>query len=383
MTEYRNRKKQLLQVNDSTSLATTSVPTRIAQPRMFRRQLVALSRLYSQYLGNGYPDRNSNPHDPPRILITGSLGQLGVEVARFLRGVYGQENVIMSDIIKPSNEVFNEGPFIFADILDFKGLQEIVVMHRIDWLIHFSALLSAIGEQNVPLAIRVNIEGVHNAIELAKQYKLKIFVPSTIGAFGPESPRNPTPNVAVQRPKTIYGVSKVHAELLGEYYFHRYGLDFRCLRFPGVISSDPPGGGTTDYAVAIFHDVLQTGRFECYLSPDTRLPMMYIKDCLRALWEFMVTPSAKLKRRVYNVTAMSFTPEELAAEIAKQVPEIKVTYRPDSRQLIADSWPQVFDDSAAREDWGWRHEYDITKLVTAMVDDVSRQKRLRHSVNEL
>ncbi|XP_021913061.1 L-threonine 3-dehydrogenase, mitochondrial isoform X5 [Zootermopsis nevadensis] len=301
--------------------------------RMFRRQLVALSRLYSQYLGNGYPDRNSNPHDPPRILITGSLGQLGVEVARFLRGVYGQENVIMSDIIKPSNEVFNEG--------------------------------------------------VHNAIELAKQYKLKIFVPSTIGAFGPESPRNPTPNVAVQRPKTIYGVSKVHAELLGEYYFHRYGLDFRCLRFPGVISSDPPGGGTTDYAVAIFHDVLQTGRFECYLSPDTRLPMMYIKDCLRALWEFMVTPSAKLKRRVYNVTAMSFTPEELAAEIAKQVPEIKVTYRPDSRQLIADSWPQVFDDSAAREDWGWRHEYDITKLVTAMVDDVSRQKRLRHSVNEL
>ncbi|PSN56252.1 L-threonine 3-dehydrogenase [Blattella germanica] len=235
----------------------------------------------------------------------------------------------MSDIIKPSKEVFADGPYIFADILDFKGLQEIVVAHRIDWLIHFSALLSAIGEQNVPLAIRVNIEG-----DLAKQYKLKLFIPSTIGAFGPESPRNPTPNVTIQRPKTIYGVSKVHAELLGEYYFHRYGLDFRCLRFPGVISSDPPGGGTTDYAVAIFHDVLRTGHFECYLRPDTRLPMMYIKDCLRALWEYMVTPSENLRRRVYNVTAMSFTPEELSAAISKHVPEIKITYRPDSRQLI-------------------------------------------------
>ncbi|XP_023725832.1 L-threonine 3-dehydrogenase, mitochondrial isoform X2 [Cryptotermes secundus] len=293
------------------------------------------TRVYSQYLNNSYIFQDPNLNDPPRILIT--------------------------------------GPYIFADILDFKGLQEIVVTHRIDWLIHFSALLSAIGEQNVPLAVRVNIEGVHNVIELAKQYKLKLFIPSTIGAFGPESPRNPTPNITIQRPKTIYGVSKVHAELLGEYYFHRYGLDFRCLRFPGVISSDPPGGGTTDYAVAIFHDVLRTGRFECYLRPDTRLPMMYIKDCLRALWEYMVTPAAKLKRRVYNVTAMSFTPEELAATIAKYVPEIKVTYRPDSRQQIADSWPQVFDDSAAREDWSWHHKYDIDKMVTAMIDDIRRQ----------
>lgn len=175
----------------------------------------------------------------------GGLGQLGVECAKYLRGKYGRHNVILSDIIKPTNEVVNDGPYIFADILDFKGLQKIVVNHRVDWLIHFSALLSAIGEQNVPLAVRVNIEGMHNVIELAKQYKLRIFVPSTIGAFGPDSPRNPTPNVTVQRPRTIYGVSKVHAELLGEYYHYRFGLDFRCLRFPGVISSDPPGGGTT------------------------------------------------------------------------------------------------------------------------------------------
>lgn len=180
-----------------------------------------------------------------KTFFTGGLGQLGIECAKLLRSRYGKDRVILSDIIKPSEQVLESGPYIFADILDFKGLQKIVVDHQVDWLIHFSALLSAIGEQNVPLAVRVNIEGMHNVIELAKQYKLRIFVPSTIGAFGPDSPRNPTPNVTVQRPRTIYGVSKVHAELLGEYYHQKFGLDFRCLRFPGVISSDPPGGGTT------------------------------------------------------------------------------------------------------------------------------------------
>lgn len=308
--------------------------------------------------------------EAPRILITGSLGQLGLEVAKFLRNIYGVENVIMSDIIKPTKYVAESGPYIFADILDFKGLQDIVVTHRIDWLIHFSALLSAIGEQNVPLAVRVNIEGMHNVIELAKQYKLKIFVPSTIGAFGPDSPRNPTPNVTIQRPRTIYGVSKVHAELLGEYYHHKFNLDFRCLRFPGVISSDPPGGGTTDYAIAIFHEILRTGKYECYLQPNTRLPMMYIEDCLRAIFEYMIAPNEVLKRRVYNVTAMSFTPEELFQEIKKHIPDAQITYKPDGRQLIADSWPQVFDDSEARQDWNWRNDYGVEKLVEFMIKDV-------------
>lgn len=306
----------------------------------------------------------------PKILITGGLGQLGTECAKLLRGTYGEDSVILSDIIKPSEEIVNSGPYIFADILDFKGLQKIVVDHRVDWIIHFSALLSAIGEQNVPLAVRVNIEGLHNVIELAKQYKLRVFVPSTIGAFGPDSPRNPTPNVTIQRPRTIYGVSKVHAELIGEYYHHKFGLDFRCLRFPGVISSDPPGGGTTDYAVAIFFEALKSGKYECYLKPDTRLPMMYIDDCLRSLHEFMTAPEEKLERRVYNVTAMSFTPEELVNELAKHIPEIHVSYRPDSRQAIADSWPQVFDDQDARRDWGWQHQYDLEKLVSLMVKDV-------------
>ncbi|XP_046642887.1 L-threonine 3-dehydrogenase, mitochondrial-like [Daphnia pulicaria] len=307
--------------------------------------------------------------DNPRILITGGLGQLGTGLAKILRQKYGKDNVIMSDILKPSKEVVESGPYIFADILDFKCLQEMVVNNRIDWIIHFSALLSAVGEQNVPLAIRVNIEGLHNVMELAKQYRLRIFVPSTIGAFGPESPRNPTPNLCIQRPKTIYGVSKVHGELLGEYYYHKFGLDFRCLRFPGVISSDTnPGGGTTDYAVQIFHDALKTRQFKCYLKPDTRLPMMYITDALRSLCEFMALPPEALKQRTYNVTAMSFTPEEIVKSVQRHVPDLQVSYAPDSRQQIADSWPQVFDDSEARAEWNWKPQYDIDGMVDIMVE---------------
>ncbi|XP_070494134.1 L-threonine 3-dehydrogenase, mitochondrial [Chironomus tepperi] len=324
---------------------------------------------------NGQILRQFSSQRPPKILITGGLGQLGTQCARLLRSKYGKNNVILSDIIKPKEEIVEEGPYIFADILDFKGLQKAVVTHRIDWIIHLSALLSAIGEQNVSLAVRVNIEGMHNVLELAKQYKLRIFVPSTIGAFGPDSPRNPTPNLTIQRPRTIYGVSKVHAELMGEYYHHKFGTDFRCLRFPGVISADEPGGGTTDYAVAIFYDALRRGQYNCYLKPDTMLPMIHIKDCLRSLLEFMTAPEDKLKNRCYNVTAMSFTPEELAEKISKYIPELKMTYNPDSRQLIADDWPQVFDDSEARKDWGWKHEYDLDKLVEDILQQVKGRLR--------
>ncbi|GIY57484.1 l-threonine 3-dehydrogenase, mitochondrial [Caerostris darwini] len=233
-----------------------------------------------------------------------------------------------------------ESPYIYADILDLKNLQEIIVNYRIDWLVHFSALLSAVGEDNVPLAMRINVEGLHNVMELAKQYRLKIFVPSTIGAFGPDSPRNPTPDLCVQRPRTIYGVSKVHAELLGEYYHFKYGLDFRSLRFPGVISADTaPGGGTTDYAVRIFHEALRTGRFECYLDRDTKLPMMYIEDCLRSLIELMEAPNESLKLRTYNVAAISFTPEELVKVVQKYVPNLQVDYVPDHRQEIVSYKP--------------------------------------------
>ncbi|XP_042221428.1 L-threonine 3-dehydrogenase, mitochondrial-like [Homarus americanus] len=341
-----------------------------------------LSRLFqgrqTSVVSNGGQLRHYHPNgDPPRILITGSLGQLGTGLARLLRSKYGTENVIMSDIVKPSKDIVQSGPYVFADILDFKCLQEIVVTYRIDWFVHFSALLSAIGEQNVPLAIRVNIEGLHNVMELSKQYNLRVFVPSTIGAFGPDSPRNPTPNLTIQRPRTIYGVSKVHGELLGEYYNHRFGLDFRCLRFPGVISSDTQtGGGTTDYAVQIFHDAIEGRHMECYLKPTTRLPMMYIEDCLRSLWEVLVAPEDQLKRRTYNVTAMSFSPEEIVAEVKKHFPDFSITYKPDSRQNIADTWPEVFDDSEARRDWGWRHHYNLEAMCQVMFDNLRRQHQL-------
>ncbi|XP_002735491.2 L-threonine 3-dehydrogenase, mitochondrial-like [Saccoglossus kowalevskii] len=307
--------------------------------------------------------------DNPRVLITGSLGQLGQGLAKLLRQKYGRDNVIMSDIIKPPKHILDSGPYIFADVLEFKNLQEIVVNYDIDWIIHFSALLSAVGEMDVPLAIKVNIQGVHNIMELAKQYRLRVFCPSTIGAFGPDSPRNPTPDVTIQRPRTIYGVSKVHAELLGEYYYYKFGVDIRSLRFPGVLSADThAGGGTTDYAVQVFDDAMTTGKFNCYLEPNTMLPMIYVDDCLRALVEIMETPNETLKLRTYNVAAISFTPEQLFEEVRKHVPKLEVEYNPDGRQSIADSWPQVFDDSGARNDWGWSHHYDLEKMVQVMFE---------------
>jgi threonine 3-dehydrogenase len=311
--------------------------------------------------------------DAPRILITGGLGQLGVGLAAELRKKYGRENVMLTDIVRPSNDIIKKGPFQFADILEFKGLQKIIVNHDINWVIHFSALLSAVGEQNTALALRVNIEGFHNVIELAKQYHLRLFVPSTIGAFGPTSPKNPTPDFTIQRPTTIYGVSKVHVELMGEYYHNKFGLDFRCLRLPGVLSADtPPGGGTTDYAVHVFHKALSEGNYECYLNPNTRLPMIYIDDCLRAIMEVMSLPSENLRQRTYNLNALSFTPEELFTEIRAHVPQLKISYAPDFRQNIADSWPQVLDDSRARQHWGWRHDYDLPKMVETMLQGVRR-----------
>uniref|UniRef100_UPI00398F1818 L-threonine 3-dehydrogenase, mitochondrial-like n=1 Tax=Pristiophorus japonicus TaxID=55135 RepID=UPI00398F1818 len=313
----------------------------------------------------------------PRILITGGLGQLGFGLAKFLRRSFGKNNVILSDIRKPLAEVFESGPFIFADILDYKNLRELVVNNRITWLIHYSTLLSAVGEANVPLARSVNIIGFHNVLDIALENSLRLFVPSTIGAFGPSSPRNPTPDLCIQRPQTIYGISKVHAELMGEYYHHKYGLDFRSLRYPGIISADSePGGGTTDYAVQIFHDAIKTSKFECYLKSDTQLPMMHIDDCHRATLEFMEAPAACLTMRTYNISAMSFTPQELVSEVCKHLPDLEVSYKPDAvRQSIADGWPMSFEDSNARRDWGWQHAYGLQELVI----DMLRHIRLRNS----
>ncbi|XP_044044450.1 L-threonine 3-dehydrogenase, mitochondrial-like isoform X2 [Siniperca chuatsi] len=315
--------------------------------------------------------------DHPKVLITGGLGQLGVGLAKLLRR-FGKNNVILSDIKKPPYDVYHNGPFIFSDILDYKNLREIVVNNNISWLVHYSAVLSAIGENNVALAKEVNITGLHNILDIATEHGLRVFVPSTIGAFGPSSPRDPTPELCVQRPRTIYGVSKVHAELMGEYYHHRYGLDFRCLRYPGIISADSqPGGGTTDYAVQIFHAAVKTGHFECNLRCDTRLPMMYIDDCLRATLEFLEAQADTLLSRTYNINAMSFTPHDLTQEIQKVLPDLKVTYNVDPvRQAIADGWPMALEDSAARRDWGWKHEYELPELVQSMLTHITMGNQL-------
>ncbi|KAL3999349.1 CASK-interacting protein [Sarotherodon galilaeus] len=346
--------------------------------------------------------------DKPKVLITGGLGQLGVGLAKSLRRRFGKFNVILSDIRKPPNHVYNNGPFIFSDILDYKNLREIVVNNNISWLVHYSAVLSAVGEHNVALAKEVNITGFHNILDIATEHGLRVFVPSTIGAFGPSSPKDPTPDLCVQRPRTIYGVSKVHAELMGEYYHQRYGLDFRCLRYPGIISADSqPGGGTTDYAVQIFHAAVKSGHFECNLRSDTRLPMMYIgkanfdafcfgdigtetlpfhsslppstypDDCIRATMEFLEAPDDALVSRTYNINAMSFTPQELTREIQKVLSDFKVTYNVDPvRQAIADGWPKALEDSAARQDWGWKHEYNLPQLVQTMLTHITLGNKL-------
>ncbi|OWK01119.1 TDH [Cervus elaphus hippelaphus] len=289
--------------------------------------------------------------DQQRVLITGGLGQLGVGLANFLRKRFGKDNVILSDIRKPPEHVFLSGPFIYSDILDYKNLREIVVNNRITWLFHYSALLSAVGEANVSLARAVNITGLHNVLDVAAEHGLRLFVPSTIGAFGPTSPRNPTPDLCIQRPRTIYGVSKVHAELMGEVSIVRQ--------------------------VQIFHEAVKNGRFECNLKPDTRLPMMYIDDCLRATLEVMEAPAESLSMRTYNINAMSFTPAELAQEVLKHVPEFQVTYSVDPvRQAIADSWPMNFDDSNARKDWGWKHDIDLPELVTTMLNFHGSENRV-------
>jgi threonine 3-dehydrogenase len=313
--------------------------------------------------------------DRPRVLITGALGQLGQGMARVLRSKFGRENVIMSDIVKPPRRQWNtHAPYIYIDVLDSSMLASTVVNYQIDWVIHFSAVLSAVGEANVPLALRINIDGLHNVMEVAKQHKMRVFVPSTIGAFGPTSPRVRTPDICIQRPRTIYGVSKVHAELLGEYYNEKFNLDFRSLRFPGIISATKPGGGTTDYAIAIFYDALQRGEHNCYLRPDTRLPMMYVDDCLRSVVELMEAPASRLRKRTYNVQAMSFTPAEVAAEIAKHIPGFRVNYSIcPIRQPIADSWPESLDSTGASKDWGWKAMYDLPTMTKTMLQILSAQ----------
>lgn len=312
-----------------------------------------------------------------KILVTGATGQIGSELTLALREIHGGANVIAAGHKRPPNERLSEtGPFITLDVTDRKQLESVVCEHKITEIYHLAAILSATGEQNPDLAWRVNMEGLYNVLEVAKNFGVKkIFWPSSIAVFGPKTPKENVPQDTILSPTTMYGITKVAGELLCEYYHRRYGLDVRGLRFPGIISSEtPPGGGTTDYAVEIFYAAVRGEPYTCFVRPDTVLPMMYMPDCLKATLMLMNADPSRLRFRIYNVTGMSFSAAELAEEIKKHVPNFRVEYKPDFRQAIADSWPRTIDDSAAREDWGWQPDYDLPKMVEAMLTALHKRK---------
>ena len=306
-----------------------------------------------------------------RILITGALGQIGSELISFLRKRYGKKNVIASDIKPISKEITNQDEiFEHIDCLDAREIYSVINKYRIDTIFHLAAVLSATGEKNPQLAWKVNIDGLYNVLEIAREYRCAVFAPSSIAVFGFSTPKNNTPQETIQRPNTIYGLTKVTGELLCDYYHSKYGVDTRGVRFPGIISyTTLPGGGTTDYAVEIFYEALKNKQYTCFLDKDTCLDMMYIPDGLKAAVNLMEADPSRLKyRNAYNVTAESFNPEQLAREIKKYIPDFEINYDVDPmRQAIADSWPNRLDDSAAREDWGWFPDYDLKAMTKDMI----------------
>jgi len=305
-----------------------------------------------------------------KILVTGALGQIGSELIPALRARYGGDAVVASDIRTPPT-VREGAPFELLDCTSLSNILDVVRRHDIGAIYHLAALLSAVGEENPQLAWDVNMGGLYRILEAARQSDCALFFPSSIGAFGPNTPKEHTPQDTLQRPSTIYGVTKVAGELLCDYYVSRFGLDARGLRFPGLVSHvAPPGGGTTDYAVEIFHEAIRHGRYTCFLGPDTRLDMMYMPDAIDALARLMDADFATLEHHnAFNVTAMNFTPEELAAEIRKHIPDFTMDYDVDPvRQAIADSWPRTIDDSAARAEWDWQPEYDLAAMTVDMIE---------------
>ena len=310
-----------------------------------------------------------------RILVTGAVGQIGSELTVALRQRYGDTAVVASDVKLPSDPALRDsGPFEFIDCLNPHHLTRAMQMHRIDTIFHLAALLSAVGETRPLQAWQLNVDGLVNMLEAGRQYGCALFFPSSIGAFGPETPRKKTPQVTIQRPTTMYGVTKVVGELLCDDYHRRFGMDTRGLRFPGLISyKTEPGGGTTDYAVDIFRQAIAHKQYTCYLRSDSRLPMMYMPDAIRAMIELMEAEPAKLRHRnAYNLGAVDFTPAELADAIRVHIPEFRIDYAVDPRrQAIADSWPETLDDSAAGEEWRWAPRY----ALAAMTEDMLRQLR--------
>jgi nucleoside-diphosphate-sugar epimerase len=309
-----------------------------------------------------------------RILVTGALGQIGTELVAALRREHGADAVVATDIRVPARESgLGDGPFEHLDCTNERRMLSLIERHRVDTVFHLAALLSAVAEEKPQVAWQVNMTGLYTVLEVAREVRCAVFFPSSIGAFGPTTPKVGTPQVTVQRPTTMYGITKLAGELLCDYYHARFGLDTRGLRFPGLIShSAPPGGGTTDYAVDIFHAAIRHRRYTCFLAPDTRLDMMYMPDAVKAVLDLMrADPERLLNRNAYNVTGMNFTPAELAAAIGRHVEGFTIDYEVDPvRQRIADSWPDSLDDSAARAEWDWRPTYDLESMTADMLTEL-------------
>ncbi len=310
----------------------------------------------------------------PKVLVTGAMGQIGSELTLALRDRYGHDNVLATDVRTISGPLAETGPCDTLDVTDPEMLKGIISRYGINTVYHLAAILSATGEKNPDLCWRVNMDGTLNVLNMAVGMKLgTVLIPSSIAAFGPETPRENTPQETVLKPRTMYGVTKVCGELLGDYYVRRFGADVRGLRYPGIISSEtPPGGGTTDFAVDIFYQAVQHGEYTCFVKEDTSLPMMYMPDCIKATIDLAEADPSRLKHHAdFNVGALSFTAGDLAAEIRKHIPGFRVSYEPDFRQAIADSWPSSIDDSAAREEWGWKPAWDLPSMTADMLERLS------------
>ncbi len=314
-----------------------------------------------------------------RILIIGSSGQIGTELVIELRRMYGNENVIASDIRPSSDHVMQTGPFETLDILDEQLLRRIIKKYKITQVYLLAALLSATAEQNIELGWRLNMRSHSHVLDLAKDGLInKIFWPSSIAVFGPTTPMENTPQYTIMEPNTVYGITKQAGERWSEYYYNKFGVDVRSLRYPGLIGwKSEPGGGTTDYAVNIFHKAITEGKYESFLLEDTALPMMYMPDAIRATIELMEAPQEKVKiRSSYNLAGISFTPKQIANEIKKHIPNFEISYNPDFRQKIADSWPSSINDLQAKVDWGWNLEYNLEKMTKDMMMNLMKKYKI-------
>lgn len=311
-----------------------------------------------------------------KIMVIGCAGQIGSELTIELRKLFGNANVVATDIRNAPADIMESGPFELLDVLDGKMLGEVVSRYGITQIYHLAAILSGNAEKRPLQSWEINMKSLMNVLELARELKLhKIFWPSSIAVFGPSTPRQNTPQDCIMDPNTVYGISKLAGERWIEYYFNKFGVDTRSLRYPGLISyKTEAGGGTTDYAVEIFYEAIRHKKYECFLGPQTALPMMFMPDALKATIDLMESDASKLTlRSSYNVAGISFTPEQIASEIKKHIPEFEITYKPDFRQAIADSWPGSIDDHIAKRDWGLHDKYDLTSMTTVMLEEVAKK----------